>query len=189
MTTNTNVITKDTNQALDFANSITKNRRDQIGNLLTIKEFLSAVTGELTLDERKIIVEQALTLFEKLYVHLPLKKAMHAVDPIQRLRLLQVRLGETIPDQMISELEFHKEMMDIFTSVRDLHTNYLLPQPFAGQVAFLPFLIESYIENNKRKFMITKVAKGYEDALPPTFKPGSRYNLLERDTDRTRGPN
>ena len=41
---------------------------------------------------------------------------MHAVDPIQRLKLLQLRLDETTIDKMDLELDFHKEMIDIFTS-------------------------------------------------------------------------
>ena len=39
-------------------------------------------------EEREDIVEQALVLMEQLYVHLPLKRAMHAIDPVQRLKLL-----------------------------------------------------------------------------------------------------
>ena len=34
-------------------------------------------------------------MIEQLYVHLPLKRAMHAVDPLQRLRLLDRRLRPT----------------------------------------------------------------------------------------------
>jgi hypothetical protein len=39
------------------------------------------------------MVEQAIKLLEGFYVHLPLKRAMHAVDPLQSLRLLQRRQG------------------------------------------------------------------------------------------------
>jgi hypothetical protein len=63
-------------------------------------------------------------------------------------------------------------MIDIFSSVRDLHTNYMLPSPFSSYFAFLPFQIESYIKNNQRQFLVTKIAKGYENILPATFKPG-----------------
>ena len=48
--------------------------------------------GTLTHAERMLIVEQALVLLEDNYVHLPLKSAMHAVNPVQRLRLLRARL-------------------------------------------------------------------------------------------------
>jgi hypothetical protein len=43
----------------------------------------------LSAAERQLVVDQALALIEHLYVHLPLKRAMHAVDPLQRLRLLK----------------------------------------------------------------------------------------------------
>jgi C-terminal processing protease CtpA/Prc len=165
-------ITKSHNSAQKFTRTISSTRKEQIGAIQTLNDFLSNSTGRLTLDDRKIIVEQALTLLERSYVHLPLKKAMHAVDPIQRLRLLQLRLDETSSNQMDPELEFHKEMIDIFTSVRDLHTNYMLPIPFSSYFAFLPFQIESYIKNNQLHFLVTKIAKGYENHLPSTFQPG-----------------
>ena len=165
-------ITKSQNSAQKFTKTISSTRKEQIGAIQTLNDFLSNRTGRLTLDDRKIVVEQALTLLERSYVHLPLKKAMHAVDPIQRLRLLQLRLDETSSNQMEPELEFHKEMIDIFTSVRDLHTNYMLPTPFSSYFAFLPFQIESYTKDNQLHFLVTKIAKGYESHLPPTFKSG-----------------
>jgi hypothetical protein len=42
-------------------------------------------TRRLSRSARLRIVEQALLLLNMNYVHLPLKRAMHAVDPIQRL--------------------------------------------------------------------------------------------------------
>ena len=54
-----------------------------------------ASAGQLTLDERKLIVDQAIVLLTETYVHLPFKRAMHAIDPVQRLRLLRHRLDET----------------------------------------------------------------------------------------------
>ena len=71
---------------------------------------------------------------------------MHGIEPIQRLKLVQHRLDQSTPDNMGTEFDFHREMIDIFTSVRDLHTNYLLPEPFAGRVAFLPFDVEEYFD-------------------------------------------
>jgi hypothetical protein len=75
---------------------------------------------------------------------------------------------------MSPELDFHKEMIDIFTSVRDLHTNYLLPIPFADHFAFLPFKVEAYFEeeNSQRQFLVTGIVEGYENILPSRFKPG-----------------
>jgi hypothetical protein len=103
--------------------------------------------GALEPADRALIVDQAIVLLEGFYAHLPLKRAMHAVDPLQRLRLLRHRL-----EQFPSELAFHAEMTDIFTSLRDLHTNYLLPDPFR-RAAALPFRVEAFFEGGVRKFL------------------------------------
>ncbi|GAB1823425.1 S41 family peptidase [Herbidospora sp. RD11066] len=105
----------------------------------TLADFL-ATAGTLTLDQRRLIVRQALVVFEQNFAHLPLKVAMHGVNPVQRLRLLQARLSRQVtPDP---EWAFHFELQSIFHSVRDLHTGYQLPKPFADAAAFLPFRIE-----------------------------------------------
>ena len=109
-----------------------------------------AQRGPMTRSDRILIVEQALTLLEMTYVHLPQKRAMYAIDALQRLRLLKYQLEQS-PDlstnlESADELAFHNEMTDIFTSLRDLHTNYLLPSPYNQVVAFLPFLVEEYVE-------------------------------------------
>ena len=130
-----------------------------------LRDFLASV-DKLNEDERELVVEQAIKLLESFYVHLPLKRAMHAVDPLQRLRLLQRRVR-----QISSEIAFHHEMTDIFTSLRDLHTNYILPTHFAQMVAFLPFQIEACSENGGRKYIVTQTVPGFTH---PTFVPGVR---------------
>ena len=142
--------------------------RGELGAAETLPTFLAAAGG-LTLSDRRRIVQQSLVLLEQNYVHLPLKKAMHAVEPVQRLRLLLHRLEETDPKQLPPEVEFHREMTEIFMSVRDLHTNYFLPAPFAGQVAFLPFMIADFMEGATRRYLVVRVAAGFSD---PTFVPG-----------------
>src|SRR5690349_4465476 len=108
-----------------------------------LRDFLANIDA-LTPGETNLVVEQAIKLLEGFYVHLPLKRAMHAVDPLQRLRLLQRRLTKP---QFGSEIAFHHEMTEIFTSVRDLHTNYILPSQFSQMTAFLPFRVEACFEN------------------------------------------
>ncbi|MFA7763901.1 S41 family peptidase [Streptomyces sp. NRRL S-448] len=127
--------------------------------------------GTLTLDERKLLVDQALVLFEQNYVHLPLKTAMHAVNPVQRLRVLRRRLERQTTDTMPEEWLFHAELSEIFHSVRDLHTNYLLPAPFKGKIAFLPFLIEEYADEQGPHFLVTHVAQQFP-VPEPKFRPG-----------------
>jgi cytosine/adenosine deaminase-related metal-dependent hydrolase len=133
-----------------------------------LKTFLRT-WGELTLAQLRAIVEQGLLLLEQNYVHLPLKRAMHAVDPVQRLRLLLRRLEEADPGALPPEIEFHNELAGIFSSVRDLHTTYRLPAPFSTVTAWLPFLIEEYWEHGHAKYMVSKVVAG---AGLPDFTEG-----------------
>src|SRR5688572_29533282 len=139
--------------------------------------------GRLSRNDRLRIVEQALLLLNMNYVHLPLKRAMHAVDPIQRLKLLRFRLLEMKEGELPGEMHFHQRMMEIFATTRDLHTVYLLPAPFKDQVAYLPFLIEQYFEMNKKgdrveKFIVSRVVEEFYQAIPNagpevvSFKPG-----------------
>jgi Peptidase family S41 len=115
--------------------------------------------SRLSKRDRLRIVDQALLLLDMNYVHLPLKRAMHAIDPIQRLRLLKFRLMEVKESDSLNGMQFHQRMLEIFASTRDLHTIYLLPAPFRDQVAFLPFLVEQYFEDHGReeKFMVSRI--------------------------------
>ncbi len=138
-----------------------------------LSTFLSS-EGYLKCSERLDIVNQALVLLEQVYVHLPHKKAMYAIDPIQRLKLLQYKLERTTIEELPCEIEFHKEMIDIFKSTRDLHTNYLLPHPFKGKIAFMPFIIEEcFIKDNSGeknpKYIVSYKMEGFG---PKTFKKG-----------------
>src|SRR4051795_7071947 len=135
-----------------------------VSGSVPLHEFL-ATAGNLTYAERMVLVEQALLMLEGNYVHLSLKTAMHAVNPVQRLRLLRARLLRQTQETMDPERVFHMEMSEIFHSVRDLHTNYLLPAPFAGMIAYLPFQVERYGEGVDEKYIVTRVAQGM--SAPP----------------------
>jgi C-terminal processing protease CtpA/Prc len=135
-----------------------------------LRDFLHTA-GMLTLADRRTLVQQALVLMEQNYVNLPLKIAMHAVNPLQRLRLLALRLSRQTETTMEPEWLFHKELSGIFHSVRDLHTNYMLPQPFTGKVAYLPYLIEEYYDDDgNRHYVVTRIVQGY--AAPAGFGRG-----------------
>jgi Peptidase family S41 len=126
------------------------------GDSPRLSEFLADVEP-LSIEERQQIVDQAQVLMELLYVHLPLKRSMHAVDPVQRLRLLRRRL-ERFPER-----RFHDEMIGIFIGLRDLHTNYILPAPFRDAIAVLPFRIEEYWEGDEHHYLVTGLAPGFSD--------------------------
>jgi len=142
--------------------------RESFAGAVDLPTFL-ATAGTLTPEHRKLLVRQALILVEQNYVHLPLKRAMHAIDPIQRLKLLLQELEQTPAEALPAEAAFHREMTEIFTSIRDLHTNYLLPAPFNGMTAFLPFMVEDYIEGGQRKYIVSHITPGFSH---PTFVRG-----------------
>ena len=136
--------------------------RGYVGPLQSLSDFRETA-GELTLAEREQIAEQALVMLEQIYVHLPLKRAMHAVDPIQRLKLLRLRIAS------MTESAFHAEMISIYSHLRDLHTSYVLPLPYQLMVAALPFRIEEFFEEGARKYVVTQVSPIVKDRH---FKPG-----------------
>lgn len=142
--------------------------REHFSGALDLPTFLESA-GELKLEQRKLIVQQALILIEQNYAHLPLKRAMHSIDPTQRLKLLLQTLEQETAATLPSEAEFHRELTEIFTSVRDLHTNYLLPAPFNKMTSFLPFMVEDYFDGGKRRYIVSHVASGFHH---PTFVQG-----------------
>jgi hypothetical protein len=156
--------------AAPFLAEVAEPVRDQLAASVELRDFLRGA-GALTLEERRLLVEQALVLLEQNFVHLPLKAAMHAVNPVQRLRLLRVRLERQTSDTMDPEWLFHAELSGIFHSVRDLHTNYLLPNPFAGKVAYLPFRVEEYFDDTGAShYVVAGVVQGFS---APGFGPGA----------------
>jgi peptidase S41-like protein len=150
----------------DFLRDTAEPVRDHLAAAQDLPTFLRSA-GSLTLDERKRLVAQALVLFEQNYAHLPLKVAMHAVNPVQRLRLLRTRLERQTPETMDSETAFHTELSATFHSVRDLHTNYLLPTPYNSKIAFLPFQIEECFENGASVYLVSRLMQGF---TAPGFK-------------------
>ena len=128
-----------------------------------VEAVAEAAVQPLTLRQRETVIDQAILMLEELYAHLPLKRALHATDPIQRLRLLRLR------HQALDEREFQSEMIDIFVGLRDLHTNYILPSAYHPKYAFLPFRVEEYYEDKRRKYLVSAVSPLNTD---PNLTPG-----------------
>ncbi|HYC59376.1 MAG TPA: hypothetical protein VEK79_07405 [Thermoanaerobaculia bacterium] len=151
------------------AKSASAGGREAFAAATTLPAFL-ARAGELTREQRQRVVEQALILVGENYAHLPLKRAMHSIDPVQRLRLLLQTLKSAPDPDQPSDVEFHREMTDIFMSMRDLHTNYLLPVPYNEMTAFLPFLVEDYVHAaGQRGYVVSHIAAWFAH---PTFVAG-----------------
>lgn len=144
-----------------------------------LSEFL-AEEHYLPLDDRLRIVEQAILLLERYYVHLPMKRTHYAVDPVQRLRILAHELSQRGNDP-ITDLELHREVIAAFDSMRDLHTAYRLPRPYRAKIAWLPYQIEECRAEGRgepraepegpppTRFIVSKVIG---DPGPESFVPG-----------------
>lgn len=110
-----------------------------LGERVRLADYRSTVTS-LTAAERELLIAQATEMLERVYAHLPLKRALHANDPIQALRLLRLRHSS------LDERAFQSALMDVFIGLRDLHTNYVLPAGYQQRIAFLPFRVEEFYE-------------------------------------------
>jgi C-terminal processing protease CtpA/Prc len=117
-----------------------------------------AAVAPLTMAQRELLIDQASLVLEEMYAHLPLKRALHATDPIQQLRLLRLR------HEALDEREFQSAMIDIFVGLRDLHTNYILPSAYHPKYAFLPFRVEEYYVDQQRKYLVSAVSPVNTDA-------------------------
>jgi len=156
-------------KSLGYLNKLNTAVRDHFASAMDLPTFL-ATQGTLTPEDRKFLVRQALILIEQNYVHLPLKRAMHSIDPVQRLKLLLHELEQTPAELLPSEVTFHWEMTEIFTSTHDGHTNYMLPAPFSWMTASLPFMVEDYFEAGRRKYLVSHITPG--SINQPTFVEG-----------------
>src|SRR6476469_1893692 len=65
--------------------------RLELDNAVTVGTFLKQ-RKQLDFSQCLALVNEAILVLEGLYVHLPVKRAMYAVDPVRRLRLLKIRL-------------------------------------------------------------------------------------------------
>ena len=128
----------------------------------------------LSSGDRIRLVNQALVLIEDNYVHRPLKESLYGINPVQKLKLLREQLlGNSDQPDFEGDLDFHRKLLEIFLSTRDLHTNYVLPSPFQETTAFVPFLVEDYFDANdqpnQRRFLVTRVVGDIQDS---SFAPG-----------------
>lgn len=170
--------------------SVALSGNHDLGVVRTMPQFRTHIEqSPLTRAEREQLVDQAEALMDGLYVHLPLKRAMHAIDPLQALRLLRQRLPE------LSETEFHVQLQRIFLGLRDLHTNYILPSHFKG-FAFLGVFLERCVLDGRTAYVVTKTFDHITG--DPQLKPGvevTHWNgtpigiAVERNAAREAGSN
>lgn len=153
----------------DFLAAAAEPVKEELAASVELPDFLATVQA-LSLAERKLLIDQAIVLLEENYVHRPFKEAMYGINPRRRLNLLRTRLNRQTDDTMEPDHLFHAEMSEIFHSMRDLHTNYLLPFPYRQKIAYLPFLVEEGRDGTDSHYLVTHVAPGY---TAPGFAPGA----------------
>jgi peptidase S41-like protein len=135
---------------MSHPNTVVLTADHDLGTVRTMPQFRGHIAkGPLTDAQRRVVLDQAEILIGEVYAHLPLKRAMHAIDPLQALRLLRHRLAD------LGETEFHVQMQRIFLGLHDLHTNYILPSRYAG-FAFLGIFLERCVDDGRTSYLVTK---------------------------------
>jgi C-terminal processing protease CtpA/Prc len=127
----------------------------------TLTDFLAGITP-LTQDERSAIVSAAMDLLGGYYVHLPFKQDTHGVDPLGDLGRLRAALSDAADDAA-----FHTAVCAIFARLRDLHTQYTLPQPYQNAAAILPFKLGAFVSEGRTRTIVTDIQAGTAAALLP----------------------
>jgi hypothetical protein len=110
------------------------------------------------------VIDAFVAVFDDVYAHLQAKRARYGVDVVQRLRVLREQLDER------NDREIDAALSAIVVEMRDAHTRYRGIDAVTGEVAALPFLVESY--GQSPSYVVTKVA----DSLvkESTFQQGVR---------------
>jgi hypothetical protein len=122
--------------------------RSQFNFIYSLSKFYTT-SGYLSVQDQLTIIDQASALLT------------------QALRILRYAIQEE--DVYLSDIEFHKELIRIFNSVRDLHTTYQLPAPYNDKAAFLPFFIEEYFDEDEPNYIVSKLIG---KSPSPFFKKG-----------------
>ena len=106
-----------------------------------IEKIISDRVVQLNYDQRMLVINQATILLSRFYAHLPQKEAGRAIRPLQQLRLLRSDVEKSREDcphsdtagksesekerDLLNHVEFHERMIEIFTGLKDRHTQYV----------------------------------------------------------------
>ena len=148
-----------------------RHTKDDLPESRLLSEFRrdAAERDSLATEDLRRIAQLARVLLDDYYVHLPFKRAMHAIDPLRSLRLLEHRVED------LDARSFHDEMLAIFADLRDRHTVYWVPEPYRNQTAALPFRVQRTRSGEGHRYLVSEVAEPW---LPPQagdrppFEPG-----------------
>jgi hypothetical protein len=111
-------------------------------------------------DKLKILNFSSL-LFEKIYVNLEHKQELYKVDPITEIQKI------TESYKSLTETEFHDSVLKVYNSVKDYHTNYYFPSPYACYSLILPV---SFAKYDTGSIIVSKVDKRKLEGAPEISK-------------------
>lgn len=134
-----------------------------------LKDGRSEITlPTYTVDEKKLVLEQAYMVMNEIFVHRDLKISNFGtgIDPLPLMKDLEGKLDS------ISDKDFHNELTKIFTKQHDLHTTYGYPKPYACYRSFLPFSFKEVVTvDGQKAIAVNKLVDTAEVvALVPDLK-------------------
>ncbi len=143
--------------AVLFANNLFA--APKITNLEDARKDL--VVPKYTAEQRETLASQAKLVLSDLFVHRDLKVTHFgaASDPLPRLEEI-VKTASTAKDE-----ELHKNLSQTFSSLHDLHTNFISPRPFSCGMVFFPLRFESVRDNNEDKVVVSRKLKVKADLV------------------------
>jgi hypothetical protein len=154
-----------------------------------LAEFLQAAElQKMTPEEKRLILDQAVLLFDHLYPHLKFKQQLFGdfADPGENLAVTSSQLDT------LGEMDFHSHVSAAFGIVMDPHTWYGLPAPWRSAVAFLPFQLGFWTDRERNThFVVTAVMNAAANGGlgHPFFRPGAeilRWNNNEIESELSR---
>ncbi len=138
--------------------------REICGDNADFLDALKGMTSDYTAADRELLIDQLILCLRSFYVHQPMKWTKHAVDPVRALSALRQRcIG-------MGDLEFHTAVARIFKSLRDIHTAYILPEPYCSSVWFLPFTLGVHWTEGSPTIVVDRTIAGFPD---PGFRRGA----------------
>lgn len=109
-----------------------------------------------TPDQRQLVADQAKLLFEQTYVHRSEKVAFYGADadPVPRIDAVAANA------RTMDDATFQLTVEDIFSTTRDLHTNYYMPFPYACHESWLSFDLEEIRGKGDPRFAVIRTYPG-----------------------------
>jgi hypothetical protein len=109
---------------------------------------------------RNAIVTVATELLQDFYVHLEMKRAGTALDPLKNLESVSA-----IARLMPTDREFHDRILDVFATLHDRHTLYSVPPPYRDRIAVLPFRVQRIGGGSIARYLVTAVTRDELDGV------------------------